>query len=82
MIRSKIIQFPLKFQIKQKNSNSNFWKIELLKQIEYRYLAGEDLGLADRDFDLFPVTLLPDFCESGVLLLDLSCSSSESLRSS
>lgn len=47
-----------------------------------RYLAGEDLGLAERDFDLFPVTLLPDFCESGVLLLDLSRSSSESLLSS
>lgn len=58
--------------------------IEIINQIEVniKYLAGEDLGLAECDLDLFLATLLPDFCDSGVLLLDLSCSSSESLLSS
>lgn len=50
--------------------------------MEINYLGAEDLGLAEFDFDLLLATLLLDFCESGVALLDLSCSSSESLLSS
>lgn len=45
-------------------------------------LAGEDLGLAELDFDLLSATSLSDLCASGDALLDLSCSSSESLLSS
>lgn len=50
--------------------------------MELSYLAADDFGLAEFDFDLLLATLLPDFCESGVALLDLSRSSSESLLSS
>lgn len=45
------------------------------------YLTGDDLGLAEFDLDLLRaiLSILADPCESGLVLLDLSPSSSESL---
>jgi len=53
MIRLKLLLYKI--------FNFNLKKIKLIKQalnVNIKYLAGEDFGLAECDFDLFLATLL------------------------